>query len=209
MIYDLSHPLNNETPVYPGTSAPIFEQTASIEKNGYRETFFRFHSHLGTHIDAPAHMLKNGLTLDKMDISSFQGKAMVIDVPEGTSEIEKTFLESFSNQFEGVEFVLFKTGWSQFWGDKKYFEDFPVLTEEALKFLLKINLKGIGFDTISADPIESTNYKNHYAIFEKGWLIIENLVFPKKLKENTGEFSCFPLPYEKADGSPVRAVLKI
>lgn len=209
MIYDLSHPLNNETPVYPGTPSPVFISTASIEKSGYRETHFNFRSHLGTHIDAPAHMLEKGRMLDQLDISAFNGKALIIETKEGIREIEESFLESFSNELEVAEFVLFKTGWSKFWGDKKYFEDFPVLKEDALCFLLKFKLKGIGFDTISADPVESTDYKNHYAIFKKGLIIIENLVFPDDLKTNKGEFSCYPLPYKNADGSPVRAVLKI
>ena len=207
MIYDLSHLLHNDSPVYPGTDSPLFEQIASIEKNGYRETSFQFHSHLGTHIDAPAHMLKDGLTLDKMDVSAFHGKAIIIHVPEETSDIERIFLEPFSKMLEDAEFVLFRTGWSNFWGQQKYFEEFPVLTTKALEFLLEFNLKGIGFDTISADPVESTDYRNHYTIFKNGLIIIENLIFPDDLKINRGEFSCYPLPYEKADGSPVRAVI--
>jgi len=209
MIFDLSHPLNNETPVFPGTQSPVFEQTATIEKKGYRETYLRFQSHLGTHIDAPAHMLKNGSTLDQMDISSFHGKALIIEIKHGIHEIDKSFPEQFSDELKVVEFVLFRTGWNQFWGKQKYFEGFPVLTLEALEYLFTFPLKGIGFDTISADPVESTDYRNHYAIFEKGLIIIENLNFPESLKENKGAFSCYPLPYEKADGSPVRAVLKV
>ena len=209
MIHDLSHPLNNETPVYPGTDSPKFSQMASIEKNGYRETHFSFHSHLGTHIDAPAHMLANGKTLDEMDVSAFHGQALIIETGSGNHTIEKSLLDSFSEELEETDFVLFRTGWSRFWGEKEYFGNFPVLSETALEYLLKFQLKGIGFDVISADPVESTDYRNHYAIFKKGLIIIENLAFPDNLKEKNGEFSCFPLPYEKADGSPVRAVLKI
>jgi len=209
MLYDLSHPLNNESPVYPGIAQPEFKPAATIEKNGYRETHFRFHSHLGTHIDAPAHMLKNGATLDKMEISAFCGKALIVEVEKGKQNIEKSILVSFINELKETDFVLFKTGWSQFWGENKYFENFPTLTEEALDFLFQFQLKGIGFDVISADPVESTDYKNHYSIFEKGMLIIENLFFPSVFQEKKGEFFCFPIPYENADGSPVRAVMKI
>ena len=144
-----------------------------------------------------------------MDISSFHGKALIIEIMKGILEIDKSSLEQFADELGIVEFVLFKTGWNQFWGKQKYFEGFPVLTSETLEYLLTFQLKGIGFDTISADPVESTDYRNHYAIFEKGLIIIENLNFPNDLKESKGEFSCYPLPYEKADGSPVRAVLKV
>lgn len=208
MLYDLSHLLNNKSTVYPETALPEFIVSATIENKGYHETFFRFHSHLGTHIDAPAHMLKQGKALDKMDIASFYGKGLIIEMDTKNRNIEKELLINFQNVLKNIDFVLFKTGWSKFWKEKKYFEGFPVLTTEALHYLLQFRLKGIGFDTISADVINGTDFKNHFAIFEKGLIIIENLVFPENLTETTGEFFCFPLSYENADGSPVRAVFR-
>ncbi|WP_163323050.1 cyclase family protein [Draconibacterium mangrovi] len=209
MIYDLSHLLNNNSPVFPGDVEPEFKQISNIEKNGYRETRFHIHSHLGTHIDAPAHMLENGKTLDELDVSCFHGKALIIEVETGRNFIEKDILTPFEKDLADTAFVLFKTGWSKFWGVQKYFDAFPTLSAQALQFLLQFELKGVGFDTISADPVKSTDYNNHYAIFNKGMIIIENLIFPEDLEATSGEFSCFPLPYEKADGSPVRAVLKV
>lgn len=206
-IYDLSHKLNNESPVYPGTSQPEFLPLATMPKEGYRETNFRFHSHLGTHIDAPAHMLEAGKPLDQMPVSNFCGEALIIEVGKNIQKIGKPELSVFENEISKADFVLFKTGWSRFWGSGEYFMNFPVLTEEATRWLVSFPLKGIGFDAISADPVEETGFKNHYIIFEAGLIIIENLVFPEELTEKTGSFYCFRLPYENADGSPVRAVL--
>lgn len=206
-FYDLSHQLNNQSPVYPGIQPPEFIPAADIETHGYRETHFRFHSHLGTHIDAPAHMIESGNTLDQLSIDSFCGNAIIIKTePEKLISVE--VLKGSEKEIENAEFVLFQTGWSKFWGSPDYFGNFPVLTPDALEYLLRFNLKGIGFDYISADPIDSKEYLNHYAILGKNLIIIENLVFPEGFSENAGEFSCFPLPYENADGSPVRAVLK-
>lgn len=206
-FYDLSHQLNNQSPVYPGIQPPEFISAADIETHGYRETHFRFHSHLGTHIDAPAHMIESGNTLDQLPIDSFCGNAIIIKTePEKLISVE--VLKGAEKEIENAEFVLFQTGWSKFWGSPDYFGNFPVLTPDALEYLLRFNLKGIGFDYISADPIDSKEYLNHYAILGKNLIIIENLVFPEGFSENAGEFSCFPLPYENADGSPVRAVLK-
>lgn len=206
-FYDLSHQLNNQSPVYPGIQPPEFIPAADIETHGYRETHFRFHSHLGTHIDAPAHMIESGNTLDQLPIDSFCGNAIIIKTePEKLISVE--VLKGSEKEIENAEFVLFQTGWSKFWGSPDYFGNFPVLTPDALEYLLRFNLKGIGFDYISADPIDSKEYLNHYAILGKNLIIIENLVFPEGFSENAGEFSCFPLPYENADGSPVRAVLK-
>lgn len=206
-IYDLSHKLNNLTPVYPGNEPPEFTQIADFKSHGYRETQFRFHSHLGTHIDAPAHMIENGNTLDQLPAEHFCGNALIIKTPINRN-IDFEILKGFETEISNNDFVLFQTGWSQFWGTPEYFGRFPVLAKDAVEFLIQFNLKGIGFDNISADPIDSSDFPNHYAILGKNLIIIENLVFPDGFTESNGEFSCFPLPYENADGSPVRAVLK-
>jgi len=206
-IYDLSHKLNNLTPVYPGNERPEFTQIADFKSHGYRETQFRFHSHLGTHIDAPAHMIETGNTLDQLPSEHFCGNAFIIKTPINRN-IDFEIVKGFETEINKSDFVLFQTGWSQYWGMPEYFGKFPVLTNEAVQFLLQFNLKGIGFDHISADPIDSADFPNHYAILGKNLIIIENLVFPDGFTESNGEFSCFPLPYENADGSPVRAVLK-
>ncbi len=208
-LFDLSHLLNKNTTVYPGKDKPIFTPAAFIEKEGYRETHLEFDSHLGTHIDAPAHMLPDGLTLDRMPVSAFSGRAVIITVPEGMKKIGQEFLATYAGDIKDAEFILFKTGWSKYWETPRYFEDFPTLTADGVQWLLTFPLNGIGFDAISADPVESTNFPNHYLIFEKGLLIIENLKFPDELTVTTGEFTCFPLPFENADGSPVRAVFRI
>ncbi len=206
-IYDLSHKLNNLTPVYPGNHQPEFTKIADFESHGYRETQLRFHSHLGTHIDAPAHMMEDGKTLDQLPVEHFCGNAFIIKTPINRN-IDFEFLKGFETEIGQSEFVLFQTGWSQFWGTPEYFGRFPVLTNDAIEFLLQFNLKGIGFDHISADTMDSTDFPNHYAILGNNLIIIENLVFPDGFNDSKGEFSCFPLPYENADGSPVRAVLK-
>jgi kynurenine formamidase len=206
-IYDLSHKLNNQSPVYPGIQQPEFIPATQIETHGYRETHFRFHSHLGTHIDAPAHMIADGSTLDQLAIDQFCGQALIIKTPT-KKNIDIDILAGLEFEISKCDFVLFNTGWSKFWGSPAYFGNFPVLTTEATAFLLQFSLNGIGFDHISADSMDSKDYQNHYAILGKNMIIIENLIFPDGFAENSGEFSCFPLPYENADGSPVRAVLK-
>src|SRR5690554_3717403 len=163
-LCDLSHQLNNDTPVFSGMKKPAFKPAATLEKEGYRETHLSFDSHTGTHIDAPAHMLKNGKTLDQFPVDRFAGKALIISVPENTKRIEKDFLVQFGGKLTKAEFVLFKTGWSNFWGTQRYFEDFPTLSADAVEWLLTFSLKGIGFDVISADPMDSTTYPNHFSI---------------------------------------------
>ena len=64
MIVDLTHTIEPEMPVYPGTPSPSMEAACTVERDGYRETMLHMVSHTGTHMDAPCHLLPGGETLD-------------------------------------------------------------------------------------------------------------------------------------------------
>jgi kynurenine formamidase len=154
-------------------------------------------------------MLAEGKTLYLFPIEKFYGDALVIPVPDGHSFVDQTFLAPYADHIREVDFVLFHTGWSRYWGTPRYFEGFPTLTTEAMQWLTGFSLKGVGFDVISADPLLSSDYPNHLLLFHKEMIIIENLVFPPDWQISRGRLSCFPLAYEDADGSPVRAVMEV
>ena len=207
-IFDLSYTLDDNTPVYPGTPIPVFKKFATIDKNGFNETHFCLTSHTGTHIDAPYHMIEHGEKLDQIPLEAFTGKALVINVPDNEKFIQKEMILNAGDALLNVDFLIFNTGWSKFWGSRKYFNDFPVLSSHALELLLSMNLKGVGFDTVSVDEMDSVDYKIHFTLLKKGIIIIENLNIPDDIP-STGDFFCFPLSYKDADGSPVRAVFII
>ena len=77
-IIDLSHLIDRDMLVYPGTELPAFQQGNTLEKDNFRETKITLYSQTGTHIDAPGHMLKDGLILDGMEVGSFFGKATIL-----------------------------------------------------------------------------------------------------------------------------------
>jgi kynurenine formamidase len=205
IVLDLSHTLAEGMPVYPGTEPPTLRQANTVAKDGFAEKLLTMYSHTGTHIDAPAHMLAGGATLDQLGAGHFVGRACVLDVA-GQRFIEQVFLAAQASLIEGSDFVLFHTGWSRFWGQEAYFEAFPVLTPEATQWLAARSLKGIGFDAISVDPVGSTDFANHLVLFRQGMISIENLTGLEPLIGKRFLFSCLPLKIEEADGSPVRAV---
>lgn len=204
-VLDLTHTLAEGMPAYPGTEPPTLRPANTVARDGFAEKLLTMYSHTGTHIDAPAHMLAEGPTLDRMDVGRFLGPACVLDVA-GRPLIERAFLESRHTQLEGCAFVLFHTGWSRLWGQDAYFEGFPVLSLEAARWLADRGLQGVGFDAISVDPVGSTDFPNHMVFFRKGILSIENLTGLEPLIGRRFLFSCLPLKIEEADGSPVRAV---
>lgn len=203
-IIDLSHTINATMPLYPGTDPVEIIQNATVDEHGYNEKKLILTSHIGTHIDAPAHMLRHGERLDEMPLDSFYGNAEIVDVQDRHIDIE--FLEQYESVFENNDYVIFYTGHERFWHQKKYFEKYPVLSPEAAEWVSGKKLKGIGFDVCSADPVGSNDLPVHHILFDAGFLIVENLTNLKNLLGTRFLFSCFPLKISDADGSPVRAV---
>ena len=206
-VIDLSHTISPDMPVFPGTQPPIFKVPVSIDIDGYLEKKMTLFSHTGTHVDAPAHMIKEAATLDQMAINQFTGNGFIIDVSDFKYlSITKDYLINFQDKFEGNDFVLIHSGWSDYWGNDNYFKDYPVLDQEAANWISQFNIKGIGIDMISVDTIDSTEHINHKILLDKGFIIVENLNNLKYLKNNSFTFYCFPLKITSADGAPTRAV---
>jgi arylformamidase len=209
-IVDLTHLVNGDMTVYPDTIKPGFELYNTIEKDGFAELKLTFCTHTGTHIDAPCHILENRKSLDGFPIDKFIGKAFVIPCLDG-KDISLEYLQPLIKKISEVEFLLFYTGWQFKWNSKEYFENFPVLKEDAAEWLTLFKLKGIGFDVISADKVEMIGKEstialpNHHTLLGNEILIIENLTNLDLLPDSVFTFQCMPLKIENADGSPVRA----
>ena len=209
-LIDLTHPIHEDMPVYPGTEQPVISTGCSIEQDGFLEKKITFYSHTGTHMDAPAHLIKGGKYLDQYDISRFYGSAIVVHLElNGDKSIDLGVLNPVENQLKNTDFLLIHTGWSRYWGTDDYFANFPVLTQEAAEWVAGIGLKGIGLDVISADSADTRTYPIHKILLGSDMVIVENLANLDQLHEGAFEFSCFPLHFQQADGSPIRAVASI
>lgn len=202
-VHDLTHTIRNDMPVYPGTEQPRLTTACTIDQCGYRETLLHMYSHTGTHMDAPAHMLKNGAALDSYDAARFTGRAVVVDC-RGADAITLPLLRRYD--LSGVEFVLFCTGWDRKWGSPAYYEGFPCLTAEAAAYLASLPLKGVGEDTISLDPCDSTGFPNHMTLLGADFVNTENLRGLEPLAGRTVTFVTLPLKFENADGCSCRAI---
>ena len=203
VFIDLSHIINPDITVFPGTEKPVFER---IEIDGYPEIKMTIYNHIATHIDAPCHVLKGTKSLDDFPIDKFMGKGIVIDC-KGVKgkQITIDFLKPYADKIKSAAFILFNSGWSKKWNTDAYFDNFPTLTTDAATWLTGFNLKAIGLDTISLDEVADMNLPNHRIVLSKEILIIENLTNLDSLPADGFTFQCMPLKIERADGSPVRA----
>jgi kynurenine formamidase len=205
-VIDLSHTLADDMPVYPGTQPPVIRPAHTIERNGFAETSLALYSHVGTHMDAPSHMLAGAPSLDSLDVSHFVGEGCVIDATGCGGTIPLETVRASEDEISKVSFVLLRSGWDRYWGESRYFSGFPILSDEAAGWLACRGLKGIGFDALSADAVEAETFVNHQHFFRAGMVIVENLRGLEPLVGRRFVFACLPLKFANADGSPVRAV---
>lgn len=205
-IIDCTWLMQSDMPVFPGTDTPILDPVCTMEEMGFREKKWTMYSHTGTHMDAPAHMLPEGKTLDQYPVETFMGRGMVLDVRECTeSEVPLARVQAYAQVLSEVDYVLIQTGWEEHWGRESYFQDFPALSEEAAEYLMEFDLKGIGVDAISIDRMDTKTFPIHRILMRHDLVIIENLK-NLSLLEGVFDFLALPLHVEDADGSPVRAL---
>lgn len=200
-LYDLSHPFNPQMGLYPGGSAPIIENIFTVKDDGFNMIRFEFTNHSGTHLDCPGHMIEDGKWIHQMSLEHFIGTGTVIDCRHVTA-ISKDML---SGKIDNVDTVLFYSGWEHYFYDERISSNYPVLTEEACTYLIDQNIKIVGVDYLSVDPVHAEEFDIHKTLLGNDIIIYENLCNLEPLIDRLFEFQGIPLHVE-ADGIPVRAI---
>lgn len=94
-VIDLSSPLFDGMPVYPGDPEVRIKQIHNLEKEGWRLRYLQFSTHIGTHADAFAHMDEKGETIDKIPLEKYIGKTVLINITDDfPKEVGLAFKES-------------------------------------------------------------------------------------------------------------------
>ena len=218
-IIDLTHPITESMPMYPGTDAPKLQVAHSYKDFGFMETLISLYSHTGTHIDAPAHLYPGGRTLDQYPVEQFVGNALVIDCRrlQNNEKISLQLLEERGSELYEAEFVLFLTGHSALWGNPEYFGSFPVMSDEVVEWVNQRKLKGIGIDAPSFDPVTVENLEqaadelhHHRAILKTNHtLLLENLCRLEEIGDDLFTLCALPVKTENADGAPARVIAMV
>lgn len=208
--------------VFPGTPPPTVESATTVEADGYRTTRIEIDSHTGTHIDAPAHMLADGPTLDEYPLETFHFEAAIADCrpledrePIGVDVLEGAVPPAVSQDGD-VDLLVVRTGWERHWNTPSY-ADHPFLTAAAADWLVDQGLH-LGLDTLNPDPTptaqasqdEPDGHPVHLTLFEDDRLILENLRGLEPVQEPARiTLHAVPLSIHDADGAPVRAVASV
>ena len=209
-LVDLSHPITAGMPVYPGDPEVAVEPALSLAEDGAQVSKVTLGTHTGTHLDAPAHVVADGRTVDQLALDLLHGPAYVV-------QIRTTDLQALRGRPLGLEdlaalperlpaIVCVATGWDQYFHDPAR-EDHPYLSIEVVHTLWQKGARVLGVDTLSPDATAQDTTDNPVHEFWLGHdgIIVENLTGLTKLPAHV-QMSILPLSLAGLDGSPVRAV---
>ena len=192
-IFDISQEVFSAE-VYPGDPAPQRERLCSMERGDlYNLTAFYMCAHNGTHVDAPAHFIKDGKTVEQLPLSRLVGSAAVVAFAgDLTADDARALLAKLRRvDPEAAKRILLK-------GD-------AVVTEGAAAVLAAHGVQLIGVESQSVGPADAP-MAVHLALLSAEVVLLEGLRL-SCVPEGVYLLSAAPLSLGGADGAPCRAVL--
>ena len=197
-VVDLSVPISNDLPVYPGDPQVHIAEVARFASDGYNDHSLHIGTHAGTHIDAPYHMIDGGKKLHEFPIDTFVGRGVYIEAADGHFDLEKVKAAGIQRG----DIVVFHTGMSDKYTEPAYFEQSPSIPEDVATYLATSGAKMVGMDMCSPD---GEPYTVHKILLSNDVLIIENLVHVERLADTQCTIAALPLALG-VDGAPARVV---
>ena len=227
MFVFLSHVLTPADPAWPGV--PVIEVTRCTdidEKNLFSSFISRLPNHFGTHMDAPRHFVKNGLSINDLSMDYFcHRKAALIDIPKDPEQgIYRKDLEPFEEILSHHSVVLLRTGIEKYrtLDPALYQKKGAFIAPDAGDYLTECfpNLKVIGMDFLSIGSASenvpegesASDCHRHLLGYYSGKFCtgIEDMHLSDISKERTiKQFFNLPLRIEGLDSSQVVCIAEL
>lgn len=207
---DLTLPVSEKIPTFPGSPQPIFIQWENIKDDGYNLELLFLSSHTGTHLDAPYHFLEKGKKIHEISLKRLIINAILIKIRKRRDQaITKTDIQKFENKYGKIpneSTIVFWTGWQKMIKNDSYFVNNPGLSVTAAKYLISKKTNLVGIDSPSIDLGKEKRFLIHHLFAKNDVLIVENLANLDKIKSWKFQLAVLPMKLENATGAPVRAV---
>lgn len=203
-IIDISVNTSDKLPMWPGSTGFKLKHISKIGRGSpVNETCLEMNSHIGTHIDAPLHFIKNDKSIEKLPLEPFIGSVIVVEL----SRIKQVGIEDLRKiDFpKGIKRIIFKTSNSKLWKSKKFRKDYVGLTIEGARYLVKKGIRLVGVDYLSiAKYTEAVEV--HRILLGKNVFILEGLNLTG-VKPGKYELVCLPVKISGSEAAPARAIL--
>jgi arylformamidase len=192
--------------VFPGSPQPSFIEWSKFEIHGYSSEVMFLSTHTGTHIDAPSHFIPDSRTIDKIKVSRFVSRSILIKIPKKADQ-QITLNDIINCKINANDTVVFATGWEKRFKNDNYMMNNPGLSLDAAEYLVSNKVNAVAIDGPSIDRGVDNNFNIHSALLSNDIPIIENLCNLEELS-SAKSFTLIvnPLKLVGASGSPIRAI---
>lgn len=221
-IIDLTHTITPTIPLWPGSDPFCMKIRFDYGEVGCRAAAYSFVAGTGTHMDAPAHFIKGGKTVDQIPLKDLIAPLCIINVrhnvhnnPDYTLQVADIIAwEARNGEIPPSGVVIMNSGWADRWPDLTAFlnEDFggtkhfPGFSVEAAQLLLERKVVGIGIDTFSLDAGIATAFPVHHLMLANGIYFLECLANLDQVPASGAYICSLPPKVENAPEIPVRVV---
>ncbi len=156
MYMFLSHPLDPKDLAWPGEPTVKVTQCTDVsDECPFCSFISEVPNHCGTHMDAPRHFVKDGLSINELPMEYFcHTKTALLEIPKSDAEgVTKEDLEPYKDILSEVSFAFIRTGFEKYRKEdpKRYQNEGPYIAPSAGRYLSDNfpNLKGIGMDFLA------------------------------------------------------------
>lgn len=204
-LYDATLPIRKGMVTFPGDPQFTFEPLYQCSKGDrFNLAVMTVGTHLGTHVDPPAHYLDGTASVDRLPLEALVGPGVVLDM-RGRTAVDSAALMS-SPMGDHVR-VLLKTDNSARLLDPHFHEDYVHLTEDGAVYLVERGVRMVGTDYLSIERYNSPGAPVHLTLLRAGVVVVEG-VFLLEVPPGPCDVYCLPLRIEGADGAPARVIVR-
>lgn len=219
---DLTHVLTESFPVFT-FDPPARETLTTIPDGGFYAQQWTLAEHSGTHMDVPGHFIEGGRLSPEITPQELIVPLVVIDIseraarnPDAVVTVEDLVrFERRHGRIPKHALVCMNSGWATKVTDPLAYKGgpafpdyhFPGFSPEAAMALADHrNVTGLGVDTLSLDPGDSTTFPVHLDFLATDRYGLENLNNLDKIPARGATAYVGVIPLEEGSGGPTRVI---
>jgi kynurenine formamidase len=214
-LFDLTHRLGPSVYNPPGFPPVRFEQLPCPPGAILRDTEVSFVVHVGTHVDAPRHLVGSAGDAAELALEALIGPAVAWSIAcEEPREIGVDELRAARPDARPGDQVYVRTGWDRHWNDAGRYAAHPHLSAGAAAWLADLGAALVGVDTptpdlaVGARP-EAFGFPVHRTLLGAGIPIVENVAGLAAVAGRRFTGYVCPVPLVGADGAPARVFARL
>jgi kynurenine formamidase len=188
-VVDLTHAYDSAFPTFDGVPGITQDEAVNFDKSGYQLQKLTIFEHTGTHVDAPLHFSRDGLSVDELEPARLVCPLCIVDITAKAKDDPNAMLEaedverfvSAHGEIPAGACVALRSGWAAKLGTPAFRNNeagklaFPGFAKSATDLLAERNIAAIGVDTLSLDPGNSADFAVHSSWLPGGRYGIECL----------------------------------